>query len=85
MDFLDPLKIDDGDNSHQQVHILGDIVGLADHPAMEAFVEKQISIRCQRPPGGKGTGFVAGLHQLTIFIMNILTELPVTGMAVVVK
>ena len=45
MDFLDPLQIDNGYHTNQQVNVLGNVVVVAHHPAMEPLVEQGIGIR----------------------------------------
>ena len=58
MDFLDPFKINDGDDAHQQIDILCDIGGIALRSSMQPFVKQQIRTRLYGSPWREGAGML---------------------------
>ncbi len=57
-ELLNPLQVDDGHHTHQQVGVLGDIDLGRDDRAVQAFVEQQVCALGHLFPRSEGAGFL---------------------------
>src|SRR2546430_7694949 len=84
MDFLNPLEVDDRDDTYLKVGILGDVHLIGLDRAMQPFIKKKIALFGECLPVGKRSGRPTVVRGLDV-IVDIMPRLTGTGFTIAAK